>query len=86
MNISQAYNKAFDDIMSKGYNTLAYARFLHGCYCGVVVLQKKATWKSKPRATFRVYKKGVVGKSGHPILLTKDAKEDFMKRFVKGIL
>ena len=86
MNISQAYNRAYKDITSKGYKTGASARFLHGCYYGYIFLTKRATWKSKPTAQFKVYKKGVVGKNGNPILINKDAKEYFMKNFVKGKL
>jgi hypothetical protein len=45
-------------------------------------MRKKATWKDKPKAIYKVYKRGVVGKGGDPILLTKDAKKKFLEKYV----
>ena len=82
MNFYQAYDKVYCDIKRSGNVTLEYQKFVQGCYFGLVIVRKKATWKDKPKAIYKVYKRGVVGKGGDPILLTKDAKEKFLKKYV----
>ena len=84
MNFYQAYVKVYCGIRKSGNVTLEYEKFVQGCYFGMVIMHKKATWKDKPKATYKVYKRGVVGKNGNHILLTKDAKEKFLWKYVRS--
>lgn len=76
MKVKEAYQKAYEELMEKGYNTQAYKEFSEGIYRGYVYLTKRATWKSRINVVYKVYKKD------SRYLLVKDDKKKFMEKFV----
>ena len=75
MKVKEAYHRAFKELMEKGYNTYAVQFFSEGVYAGQVFLTKKATWKSKIKVVYKVYK------TGSRYLLTKDDKQEFLEKY-----
>jgi hypothetical protein len=75
MKVKEAYQEAYKELMEKGYNTQTFREFSEGVYRGVVYLHKKATWKSRVRVVYRVYKRG------SRYLLIKDDKREFLEKY-----
>ena len=75
MKVKEAYQKAFKELMEKGYNTYAVQPFSEDVYAGHVFITKKATWNSRLKVVYKVYK------TGSRYLLTKNDKREFLEKY-----